>query len=173
MMTNPTFDLVNFKRYKDSGYLVSPDGKVYSEFSKRFLTPYLIRDGYLRIALRLNGKGAHKLISRLVCETFLIDWDEVLTCNHKDGNKLNNHISNLEMVTQYENMQHAFATGLLVSRRPGEQNGRAKITLKEVKELRSIPDFIPSKDLVTIYSLSHCQIWRIRRGDRDGGWAHV
>jgi hypothetical protein len=55
--------------------------------------------------------------------------DSVGVINHKDGNKLNNHISNLEVVTQKKNVQHAFANGLMKpARRFGELNHNSTIS---------------------------------------------
>ena len=58
------------------------------------------------------GKKSHKNIHRLVAETF-IENPFVKPCvNHIDGNKLNNHVDNLEWVTYSENDLHAFRIGL-------------------------------------------------------------
>ena len=54
-------------------------------------------------------------IHRLVALTFLPNPDNKRTVNHKDGNKLNNHVSNLEWATYQENNKHAISTGLRTS----------------------------------------------------------
>lgn len=69
--------------------------------------------GY-RVDLWKNGKVNTKLVARLVAFTFYekdID-DHNLTVNHIDGNRLNNNLENLELVSIKENIQHAFRTGL-------------------------------------------------------------
>lgn len=53
-------------------------------------------------------------IHRVVCEMFIPNPDNKPCINHKDGNKYNNHVSNLEWVTYQENTVHAFKTGLRV-----------------------------------------------------------
>jgi len=61
---------------------------------------------------RITGQRRAFLVHRIVWETFVGEIPEGLQINHKDGNKLNNHLSNLEVVTPKENMRHAVRTGL-------------------------------------------------------------
>lgn len=69
--------------------------------------------GYSRLSLSKDGKvKAHK-IHRLVAEAFLVGEGHI---NHIDGNKQNNHVSNLEFCTQRENNIHAQETGLKPSK---------------------------------------------------------
>jgi hypothetical protein len=84
------------------------------------------KNGYFRI--RLNGKKYS--IHRLIAETFIPNPDNKPEVNHKDGNKLNNHISNLEWVTHSENTKHAFKMGLIdkssILNRKGKNNPNYK-----------------------------------------------
>lgn len=72
-----------------------------------------IRTGY-RVDLWKNGKPHTMLVARLVAFTFYNQDinNHKLTVNHMDGNRLNNKLSNLELITLKENIQHAFRTGL-------------------------------------------------------------
>lgn len=70
--------------------------------------------GY-RVDLWKDGKPHSLLVARLVAFTFL-DKDinnHELTVNHIDGNRFNNNIENLELISLKENIQHAFRTGLM------------------------------------------------------------
>jgi hypothetical protein len=60
--------------------------------------------------LSLNGKNYS--LHRIVALTFIPNPENKDTVNHKDGNKLNNAISNLEWLTNKENIQHGFNSGL-------------------------------------------------------------
>ena len=67
---------------------------------------------YIVTLVDSNGKRKNTPIHRLMCLTFLPNPEEKAHVNHKDGNKLNNQLSNLEWATEKENSQHAVDTGL-------------------------------------------------------------
>ena len=68
----------------------------------------------LRVELWSNGKHKTHLVARLVACTFYNKpLDTELTVNHKNGNPSDNCISNLELITKKENIQHAFENGLI------------------------------------------------------------
>lgn len=71
------------------------------------------KTGY-RVDLWKNGKPKTFLVARLVAYTFFEKDinDHSLTVNHIDGNRFNNNINNLELITLKENIQHEFRTGL-------------------------------------------------------------
>lgn len=104
-------------------YFVSNFGRVKSTVrNKGILTPYAAGRGYLRIKI-LNR---FKYIHRLVAECFLDNPLNKIQVNHKDGNKTNNHVNNLEWATQEENMSHAHETGLIKQNFCGQYNGNFK-----------------------------------------------
>lgn len=59
-----------------------------------------------------NNKSKIIRVHRIVAKTFLVLKENVKEVNHKDGNKENNCISNLEWITHQENMIHAYKNGL-------------------------------------------------------------
>jgi hypothetical protein len=102
------------KGYEDS-YEVSNLGRIKSLIRNPeiILKPNKVR-GYLQVGL-FNGNSVQKkcLVHRLVAEAFLINPHRKPHVNHKDGNKANNLIDNLEWVTGQENMLHAYDSGLV------------------------------------------------------------
>ena len=100
-------DLTNFIQVKDfPNYLINKNSDVYSKPYKKILKQQLNNDGYMGIQLTNKGNRKSFLAHRLVAMHFLkidINKDKV---NHKDGNKINNNVSNLEWVTDSENMNH-------------------------------------------------------------------
>ena len=96
--------------------------------------------GYLSFNLGTSIQGERKYqtlrIHRLVAMAFIPNLDNLPEVNHKDGNKLNNCVTNLEWVTGLQNIKHAWKTGLIKGLK-GEKNGRSKLTNEEVKEIRN------------------------------------
>lgn len=82
---------------------------MYSYFRGRFLKGEITRHGYIQYTLQINGEPrryrAHQLVAMLFIEK--PESSETLVINHKDGNKLNNHVSNLEWCTYKYNNYHA------------------------------------------------------------------
>lgn len=65
-----------------------------------------------RVSLWKDGKAKDWLVARLVAMTFLGTPPEGFTVNHKDGNRLNNAVDNLEWLSLADNIRHGFSTGL-------------------------------------------------------------
>lgn len=112
-------------------YIVYRDGRVYSVKQDKFLKPTKSTNGYLMLGSQLGS------LHRLLVETFISKIPKNMVVNHKDGNKENNDLSNLEIVTYSENTIHAYKTGLL-SGKPGENNSMAKITKEEYIEIAKL-----------------------------------
>ena len=123
-----------FKQIQDSTYYISEQGKIYNRKTKRFLKGSLDKNGYLRF--KLNGKNVS--IHRMVLETFKpIENMNLLEVNHKDGNKLNNHLDNLEWVTHRQNMEHTIHIKLSEKcSNKGIKNGNSKLTEEQVRNIR-------------------------------------
>jgi len=92
--------------------------------------------GYKRVSLYKNGEETSSHVHQIIMETFVGPCPNDKEVNHKDGDKANNELANLEYVTHAENVQHAFDTGLL-SRR-GEKNSQSKLTEENVHEARRL-----------------------------------
>ena len=93
-------------------YKVSNTGEVFSCISNRLMKPSLSGSGYKQIRLSKDKKATGKMIHRLVAEAFIPNPKNKRTVNHKDGNKLNNNVFNLEWNTYSENLRHAYKHGL-------------------------------------------------------------
>jgi hypothetical protein len=94
-------------------YEVSTRGEVRNKETMQILRPAIYKSGYGGVTLcRHPEKRSTKLIHRLVALAFLDNSDSKSQVNHKDGNKLNNFLSNLEWATPAENTRHAWETGL-------------------------------------------------------------
>jgi hypothetical protein len=100
-----------WKQINDN-YEVSDLGNVRNSKTKNLMSLNNIKNGYIQIAMSINGKIKREAIHRLVAKAFIENKDNKLTVNHIDGNKLNNNVTNLEWLTQKENVNHAFKNNL-------------------------------------------------------------
>lgn len=120
-------------------YSITEDGDVFGHKYNRFLKPALNRRGYRRVDLYKNGKGRTSKIHRLVSITYIPNTENKREVNHIDGNKLNNHISNLEWCTRSENLKHAFKNNLhKIDTKIGEDHNNAKLKEVDVIEIRRL-----------------------------------
>ena len=132
--------------FTNGEYQVNKDGRVrsvdrYVEMMnrgtpyKRFfrggeLIPQKNSKGYFRVYIQ----GKMYFVHRLVAETFMPNHHESFdTVNHKDGNPLNNHVSNLEWCTRKMNCQHAHNIGLHANQAKGERSPFAKLKEDDVR----------------------------------------
>lgn len=76
------------------------------------LKPSIASHGYMVVVLANKGHLKQYLVHRLVAEAFLDNPNNYKEVNHKDGNKLNNDVSNLEFCTYTENLKHAYKNNL-------------------------------------------------------------
>ena len=86
-------------------YYIDKYGLVYNDNGDR-LKQSMVGSGYMCVVL--TGKRCY--VHRLVAQTFIPNPDNKPNVNHKDGNRLNNHVDNLEWCTQKENVSHAINT---------------------------------------------------------------
>ena len=76
------------------------------------LKPQLHRKGYPVVRISYKNKKSSAKIHRMVALAFIPNPMDLPQVNHKDGNKLNNHVDNLEWIDNLSNMRHAVANGL-------------------------------------------------------------
>jgi len=116
------------------GYQIDEEGNVYGK-DGRVLKPSYCGRGYKAVALRKNGKTITCYIHRLVASNFIENAESKKTVNHKDGNRLNNSVENLEWNTYSENNEHARCTGLNTN--IGSTHYLAKLKEEDVIFIRS------------------------------------
>jgi hypothetical protein len=125
--------------------------------------------GYMRVGLSFNGTEKKYSVHRLVAICFIPNPNNYKQVNHIDGNKLNNHVSNLEWCTCKQNIDHAKKLGLNAK---GEKNGSAKITeaiVIEIFRLRNIEKWTQQR-IADHFGIGQQQVSRILRRKF---WKHV
>lgn len=162
-----------------NGIYLSEDGRIFSEigitFRKVTAKGSDTRYGHYAACCISNselGKNKSVFIHRIVCETFHPKLEsDSLEVNHIDGNKLNNHPSNLEWATKSQNRKHAYDTGLNSRRKKfGENNVSAKLDESQVTVIRSLRLDFSQKKLAKYFGVSQSNIGNILNGKT---WTHI
>lgn len=147
------------------GYQVSNFGRVKSlkQHKPRILKPSINRDNYLIAYLFERQKMTTLTVHRLVAKAFIPNPDNKPQVNHRDGCKINACATNLEWVTNGENLQHAFSTGLKKAQR-GEENGMAKLKNNDAVYIRENPEGLTLEQLAREFGIDITNVSLIQRG---------
>ncbi len=116
-------------------YSINNLGEIQSHYTNKILKPSLENQGYLAVTLYKNKKPKRKRIHQLVALAFINNPKNKPQVNHKDCNKQNNFVSNLEWTTHKENMEHASINNLVASK---EKQGISKLNILIVEKIRKL-----------------------------------
>lgn len=146
------FNGVELAKFGYSNYLINKNGEVFSKFRNKTLAQHTNGD-YMKVKLT-SDKGVAKTISthRLVGMAYLeLDPNSKSkkVINHKDGIKTNNKLSNLELVTQSENVKHAHANK---SKRKKIKTDNLETKMKLLKIARLAPS-VDDKEFTKMFDL--------------------
>lgn len=136
-------------------YLISDTGEVYR--NNRRLSPSITNSGYKRISLHKNNKSKSFTIHRLVALHYILNPNNLEFVNHKDGDKLNNNVNNLEWCSNSDNLKHAYVLGLKSAK--GMKNGRARFSDEVIQNIKN--DFengVSRRTLSRLYQVSYSHI---------------
>lgn len=143
-----------------NNYIIDEYGNIYSLFYNKYMKPREDKDGYLRVGLAIKSKTKYFYVHRLVAQTFLSNPNDLPQVNHKDGNKKNNHYSNLEWCTIQENNLHALRTGL----RNMKNDGCSKIVEQYTKDMELIKTYPSACEVHRQLNISQSHVSECCRG---------
>ena len=106
-----SYEISNTGRVRSIDRSITDINGVVKNYKSRELHPSVNSSNYKKVCLKKNGKLYNRYIHRLLAETFIPNPNNYTQINHKDGNKYNNNLSNLEWVTVSENSIHAVNMG--------------------------------------------------------------
>lgn len=141
-------------------YFAKEDGTIWNAIGKQ-IKPGVQSRGYLTVSLYDGSKPKKPksfLVHRLIAEAFL--GESNLQINHKNGDKKDNRVENLEYCTPHENVRHAIE--VLGKSLTGERNGKTKLTKEQVVEIRS--SFGSHASIGRKYGISASHVRDIRLG---------
>ena len=146
-------------------YKVSNFGRVKS-FRHKY--PKILRaneqsKGYMQVRLHRNGKTKNFGVHILVAQAFIDNPENKREVDHRNGDKTNNCVWNLDWVTRKENAARAYKLGLIKVYR-GTQSHYAKLNAKEIVYIRENSDGLNSRELAKKFNVSRATINRIKAG---------
>lgn len=155
---------------KHPRYEISPDGVIRNRTTKRIKSQYVGSTGYYMVTFSVKNKSNPERVHRLLAMAFIPNPKNLPEVNHKDGNKLNYCLDNMEWVTHKENMEHAFAYGL--ANNTGERNGMSKLTEAQVVRIKELlkSGMSQYKIAALIGGISRSAVMNIKN---RGQWKHV
>lgn len=146
-------------------FLVSNTGRVFGKRSNKILKTSYNKQGYETFASKIGGRKGINIclrVHRLVAEAFLplpskyledlaaLTFYKIVLVNHKDGNKGNNTVGNLEWCSYSYNRIHALETKLSVPTKGGDSP--ASIFKNDEERFKSYLEFLASKKSMREFS---------------------
>lgn len=158
----------------DGRYEASNLGRIRSSQWGRYriLRPATQNGGYKYVNLHQDRKGYARTVHRLVFEAFNGKLPKKIEVNHKDGDKANNRLSNLDQMTRSENLLHRIhVLGIVPEGAKGEAHYAARFTEQDVLDIRVHFDAgMHPKAIASIYS---CTQSAIRHIGKRRSWTHI
>lgn len=140
---------ITIEQIESAGYTIQRDGIILNTRGKPF-KPRLNNEGYDVVSFRLSGVTVQKLRHRVIAAKYLPRPSGLLVVNHKDKDKLNCAVENLEWATQSDNLLHAHGSDAY--------KRSTKANIKLAKELRS--EGLTLQDIARELGTSHVSVWR-------------
>lgn len=139
--------------------------KTKMRFHAKILTLAVCKIGYMRLGLSKGGSKKMHSVHRLVMTAFV--GESSLDVNHKDGDKRNNHLQNLEYCTESENLLHRYRV-LGQKGVRGSRNGHAVLSEKDIPAIRA--DKRKLTEIADEYGVTTQAIWQVKK---RRSWAHI
>ena len=175
--------IVNDKLPNNTQYVIFEDGTVFDIVNNKEVKPTILKEIIYKHG---KSKKAYKVViingtmfkvHRLVAENFIkypFGDTKNLTVNHKDGNTLNNHYTNLAWNTLKENIRHAFKNGLsTAAARSGTNQYKAKLTENDVHVICKALEEYPSKSPYVISKMLNYKWYDIYDIARYKAWTEI
>lgn len=160
------YEVSNFGKVRSIDRVVSFKGRwgeTKTRMPSRLLKLNYLKAGYVDVQLAKEGNHFHRLVHRLVAEAFIGASD--LQVNHKDGNKDNNHVENLEWCSHSENQIHCTT---VLKKRIGEKNKSSKLKEADVLAIRNDARLL--REIAKDYEVTLQAVHLIKSGKN---WAHL
>lgn len=160
-----------WKQIEDLDYEINSEGIVRRISTKRIKKSFKRPDGYIGIQLYVTkDKIKNYQLHRLIANAFIPNPENKQYINHKDSNRENNSLDNIEWVTFEENVKHGYESGHASNK--GSKNGFSILTEEKVLEIRKRrnEEKLSYQKLAEIYNVSYgCISGIVQRTN----WKHI
>lgn len=149
------------------GYIVREDGTIFSKKKKVGKMLFsLSEQGYPSVSLSYKGKAYYRRVHRILAELFIPNPENKPCVNHKDRNRANYSLDNLEWCTHSENAIHSVENGGRINwtrDNLGEKNPNSKLNYKTVQEIRRLNQkgVYNQREISEIFNIKQCQVSKI------------
>ena len=124
--------------------------------------------GYLQVSLRRDGTNHHRLVHRLVLESFVGPCPPGMQCCHWDGDRTNNRLDNLRWGTHRENVEDQIRHGTIPR---GERNGSSRLRERNIPEIFRLRESgMTNRAIAARFAVGETTIEKVLRGKT---WSHV
>jgi len=150
-----------------TGYFVTKEGLVFSSKTNKFLKFSYDKQGYQRVGIYIGGYKQKTIkVHRLVAKAFIANPLNKKDVNHKDGNKSNNNVNNLEWCTRSENIKHAFDNNLKTITEKQIDGVKARFS-KKVIDTNTGVIYNSLKDVSVAFNISYSSLINNFRPNRN------
>ena len=166
----PIYEVSNTGKFRVKDHYVKIFNKHNRLIKQHIINTPLNNAGYKIAQMRYNGKIRNTTIHRLVAETFIPNPNNYTQVNHKDENKLNNAVDNLEWCTKKYNMNYGTIKSRLSEKwkhRPKEQKVIALKPIKKKKIVVNEIKFLTETDAAFHFGISVARICQLIRNSTD------
>ena len=154
------------KEYK--GFLVDDDLNIYNSRTGGKLSPFVGSDGYYQVSRRLEGGHAyHARVHILYANCFIPNPDNLKYVNHKDSNKLNLELSNLEWCTNSYNVKHGWDSGNRTHK------NRTKVSVVDKNNPSMRYEFNSIREVGEALKLDRHKVARILKGELKNNYDYL
>lgn len=155
-----------------SYHLVYPDGRIWSDQNQIFLKKAMSNlSGYYIFGRSVTAVvGGSSTLHRILAHCFKGGIPEGMVIDHLDGNKLNNNLDNLEIITNAENIKRAYKKGLAKGK-GGHENSGAKLSEEEaIRVFECLQKGWCNNTIAKLFKLHPRYVSLLRHGKR---WKHL